>query len=331
MLSRQISRLLFITILVFVTSLTYDGTVTSSASAFGRAPSAPTNVSVSAVTETTMFVSWGPSFHNRAFSYRIRLVNRTNPAYTTLVTVSQSQTTYNARFLAMNSDYLVSVYAVDDHGSRSADSNVVSVRTLADTTPPSIPTLETLVLGPSQVRLTWVRSTDNIPNNCCSYRFIMNDAPLTQHINWTGETSVIIRHLPPGTTNTFKVTATDYTGNTSTSNSSTATTFPSTDTVAPTAPTNLHLVSDQGCAEVVLGWTESTDDVDPQSAIEYEIYVNGVLSPLAVSAGVNMDFVYGTGFPDTIFHVKAVDRTGNTSEASAPLKLSLWPCRPLGQ
>jgi len=63
-------------------------------------------------------------------------------------------------------------------------------------------------------------------------------------------------------------------------------------------------------------WNQSTDDTDPQYAIEYEIYVNGVLSPLAVGAGIDRDFVYGTAGVENTFTVKAVDRAGNTSEAS---------------
>ena len=51
-------------------------------------------------------------------------------------------------------------------------------------------------------------------------------------------------------------------------------------------------------------------------AIEYELYVNGVISPLPVSAGVDEDFVYAATSGPTTFTVKAVDRAGNTSEAS---------------
>jgi len=89
---------------------------------------------------------------------------------------------------------------------------------------------------------------------------------------------------------------------------------------------DLHLVRDDGCGEVWLGWDEATDDLDAQDQIEYEIYVNGVLSPLAVSAGVDPDFVYGTNHGDNWFLVKAVDRTGNTSVSSNPIRLFLWPC-----
>jgi hypothetical protein len=258
------------------------------------------------------------------------MTNHTNSQYSTVITLASSQTSYTARFLPQNNSYSLTVYAVDDRGNASADSNIVMVRTLADETPPTMPVLETMVLGPSQVRLSWNESTDNIPLNCCSYTFFMNGVRFTQHINWAaapaGFNAVVIRHLAPGSTNTFTVGATDYSGNTAMSNPSTATTETSTDTVAPSVPTNVRLLRDNGCAEVWLGWTQSTDDVDPQFAIEYEIYVNGVLSPLPVSAGVSEDFVYGTGFPDNTFIVKAVDRTGNTSAASAPVFVQLWPC-----
>jgi hypothetical protein len=84
----------------------------------------------------------------------------------------------------------------------------------------------------------------------------------------------------------------------------------------PSAPTNVRIVGSNGCPEFFVGWTQSTDDTDPQSLIEYEIYVNGVLSPLAVSAGVDQDFVYATDSGANTFTVKAVDQAGNTSEAS---------------
>ena len=323
MLSRQTSRCLFLTFFVFITVQLLAAIVVSAAP---RGPTAPTGLSVTGVTETTISLSWGASKHNRSFSYRVRIINQNNPAYDLLASVSQTQTSYTARSLSYNSDYSITVYAVDDRGSRSADSNTVTAHTPADDTPPSTPTLLTTVLGPSQVRLDWTRSTDNIPLNCCTYSFTMNGSPLTQNMNWQAETSLIIRHLAPGGTFTFNVRATDYAGNTAPSNSSTAITDPSTDTTPPTVPTDLHLVRDQGCAEVTIGWTQSTDDLDPQSAIEYEIYVNGVLSPLAVSAGVSEDFVYGTAFGDNVFTVRAVDRAGNSSVASAPLTVNLWPC-----
>jgi hypothetical protein len=160
----------------------------------------------------------------------------------------------------------------------------------------------------------------------------MNGSPLTQNINAAtapaGYISVILRHLPPDTTNTFTVTAIDYTGvNTSTSNVASAKTWPSVDTAPPGAPTNLHVISlDTGGGEAWLGWTQSTDDTDAPNNIEYEIYVNGVLSPLPVSAGVDFDFVYTLPGCENTFTIKAVDKTGNSSPASNAVKVKLGSC-----
>jgi hypothetical protein len=171
------------------------------------------------------------------------------------------------------------------------------------------------VRGPSQVRLTWNRVEDDT-SEFVTYRIFANGSQVTQHLNWYGETDVVLRHLTPSTTYTFTVKALDASSNASTSNAVTLMTEASSDVTPPSAPTNVRIVGSNGCPEFWVGWTQSTDDTDPQYLIEYEIYVNGVLSPLAVSAGVDNDFVYATDSGANTFTVKAVDQAGNTSEAS---------------
>lgn len=311
-------------------ALLLNGFKTSAAKGDRSAPTTPANLVITAITETTVSLSWQKSTDNSGtLSYRIRITNLSNSAYNSLASVSQSQTSYTAKYLATNSPYSFAVYAIDGSGNKSPDSNLVSATTLADTTPPTTPVLEATVIDPSEVQLTWTKPTDNT-NYCCSYSFNMNGNALTQNINWTqapsGKLSVIIRHVQPGTTNSFNVSAIDSSGIAATSNTVNPTMPPSSDTTPPEPPTNLHLVFDNSCGEVWLGWTQTIDNVDSPDAIEYEIYVNGVLSPLPVSAGIDSDFVYATAFGDNIFTVKAVDRSGNTSSASSPLKLFLWPC-----
>lgn len=297
------------------------------------APTAPTNLAVTGISETTVTLVWnGSSDNSGKFSYRVQ-INSLNSSYTTLATVAQTQTTYTANFLSPNKPYSFVVYAVDGNGNRSANSNTVGANTLADTTGPTAPVLEAIAIAPSQVQLFWTKSTDNVANNCCNYAFTMNGAALTQNINWAyssdkpDKLSVIIRHLAPGTNYNFTVAVSDWSGgNTTNSNAANATTPASNDTTPPTVPTGLNMVDTNGCAEVWLGWNEATDDIDPQDKVEYEIYVNGVLSPLPVSAGVNLDFVYGTIHGDNEFYIKAVDRSGNSSAPSKAIKLFLWPC-----
>jgi predicted phage tail protein len=295
-------------------------------------PTTPTNLVVTARTDTSISVSWnGSTDDSGRFSYKVRINNLNNSAYNSLATVSQSQTTYTAKFLPPSNNYSFSVYAVDAANNRSGDSNSVNTSTLADTTPPTTPNLEASVVAPSRVQLVWTKSTDNVANHCCSYDIMMNGSQLTEHINWAaapdGHLAAVIRRLSPATTYTFSISVRDWSGNNvTTSNVATVTTTASDDTTPPTVPGNLHLVRDDGCAEVWLGWNEATDDEDSQSEIEYEIYVGDELSPLPVSAGVDMDFVYGTEAGDNFFYIRAVDRSGNVSAPSAPIRLYLWPC-----
>ncbi|HEU4435571.1 MAG TPA: fibronectin type III domain-containing protein [Pyrinomonadaceae bacterium] len=334
MTTRHYSRLLVGTaVLVLIVGLLFTGSPASSAGKGDRsAPTTPTNLAASNITDRSVNLSWNASSDNSGkWSYRVRMINLSNST-TVLASVSQSQTAYAAKYLEPNTQYRFSVYAVDDAGNKSADSNAVNVSTPADTTPPQPPTLQAVVLGPSQVQLTWTQPSDyGIANNCCTYGINVNGSRITQHINWAaappGNQSVILRHLTRSTTYSFSVDAIEYNGtNKSTSNTVVATTQASNDFTPPSPPANVRLVQDDTCGEVWLGWVEANDETDPQSLIEYEIYVNGVLSPLPVSGGNDIDFVYATAYGDNYFEVKAVDRAGNTSSPSNTLKLWLWPC-----
>jgi hypothetical protein len=335
MTTQTLSRLIIAIITMAVaTVLLFSGPAIAAGKADKIAPTTPTNLVVTAITDNTVTLKWNPSTDNSGkFSYRVTVNKLNSPTSSLQQTVSQTQSTYTVTYLVPNNNYSFSIFAVDGSGNRSGDSNLVTANTpLSDTTPPSAPVLQATTLGPSQVQLTWTKSTDNVPNNCCSYSFSRNGSPLTQNINAAaapaGYFSVIIRHLPPDTDNAFTVTAIDFTGvNKSTSNSANAKTWPSIDTTPPSAPTNLHIISfDNGGGEAWVGWTQSTDDTDAQNNIEYEIYVNGVLSPLPVSAGIDFDFVYTLPVCTNTFTIKAVDKTGNTSPASNSVTVKLGSC-----
>jgi len=273
-------------------------------------PTTPTNLHATSVGQTSVTLAWNPSTDNSgSVTY---VVYKDGQGFT----VPQGQTTYTIDWLSPGRTYSFNVRASDKALNQSAPSNTVTVTTVRDTTPPTAPVLAGIVRGPSQVRLEWTRSTDDVTWWTLGYRVFVNGAPAAAHVNWLGERIVVLRHLTPATTYTFAVEANDFNGNTTMSNTVTLTTEASSDVTPPSAPTNARIVGSNGCPEFFVGWTQATDDTDPQSSIEYEIYVNGVLSPLAVSAGVDQDFVYATASGANTFTVKAVDQTGNTSEAS---------------
>ena len=282
-------------------------------------PTTPTDLRVTATTRTSVSLAWNPSTDRSSFSYVVRQDNRLS------FTVNQAQTSYTLTWLSPGRTYTFHVYAVDNSLNVSGNSNTVTVTTLPDLTPPTAPVLSSPNVSPSQVWLSWTESFDDIQFSFVGYSVYVNGA-LATGLNWINHREASLRHLTPATTYTFKVTARDGSGNVADSNVVSVTTLPSSDTVPPSPPTNLRVESDQGCAEVVLAWDQSTDDVDPQSAIEYEVYVNGELSPLAVVTGVGRSFVYGTVDGLNTFVVKAVDRTGNTSAPSNTATAELWTC-----
>jgi len=184
MTTQTLARLIIATAAVaLLASLLFSGRIAYAGKADKLAPTAPTNLVVTGITENTVSLKWNPSTDNSGkFSYRVK-VNSLNSSSNVLETVSQTQTTYTVQYLVPFGSYSFAVYAVDGSGNRSSDSNLVTANTPGDTIPPSAPVLQTITLGPSQVQLTWTKAVDNRPSYCCTYALSMNGSPLTQHIN----------------------------------------------------------------------------------------------------------------------------------------------------
>jgi chitodextrinase len=294
-------------------------TTTTTVALDRQAPTTPTNLRVTGVTKTSASLAWDPSTDNGSFSYVVRQDNSQS------WTVNSTQTSYTLDWLSPGRTYSFSVYAVDNQLNVSGSSNTVTATTDADLTPPSVPVLSVPNVSPSQIWLSWTESIDDLRYSFVDYRIFVNGA-LATNVNWINHREASVRHLTPSTGYTVKVVARDSAGNTAESNSVSVTTLASTDAVPPSAPTNVRVESDEGCGEVWLAWDQSTDNVDPQSALEYEIIINGVLSPLGVVTGVGRAFAYSTVNGTNRFVVQAVDRTGNTSAPSNVATAELWIC-----
>jgi hypothetical protein len=266
----------------------------------------PTNLRVATITPHSVTLAWDAAVNSGSFTYVIEA------SFGYRVGVAQTQTSYTwTRDLIPGRTYSFVMWAGDSKGRESAKSNTVTVTLPIDTTPPAAPVVSVTGTTSSTVGLAWGPVADD-DSTCCTYGVFANGAPA--NVQWTGERAVTVLRLAASTTYSFTVVAVDPSRNASAPSAAvTATTQPTSDTTGPTAPGNLSAVDVDGC-ETWLSWRKSVDDVDPQVAILYEVYVNGVFD----GAQIDIDrwITYGTQSSNT-FSVQAVDTAGNRSPLSS--------------
>ena len=278
-----------------------------------EAPTAPTEVKATEVTETTAKVTWSEATDNvGVVGYNVYL-NETK-VNDTLVTGTE----YALTELTEETEYAVRVTAVDAAENESARSEAATFTTLKkeepkDTEAPSVPTAVAAAdITQTTAKVTWDASTDNV--GVVGYNVYVNEAKV--NASPVTVTEYDLTGLTEATEYTVRVTAVDAAENESArSEAVTFTTLEAeeeTDTEAPTVPTEVK------AAEVTettakLTWNEATDNV---GVVGYNVYVN--------EAKVNEELVAGTEFALTdlteateyTVRVSAVDAAGNESARS---------------
>jgi chitodextrinase len=268
-----------------------------------KPPTTPTNLRVTGTTAYSVSLAWNPSTDNSGSFHYIICCSSTASS---TVPGTVSSFTFTAG-LESGRSYTLRIVAIDAAGNASKYSNSVTVTLPRDTVPPTTPLVSVTGVGPTHVALAWA-STDNGPN--IWYSVSNNGAPV---LIGTRATAAVIPLLEPETTYTFVVGARDFAGLSSPlSDPTTVTTPPSNpaDVTAPTTPANFY-GQNWGC-EVELTWSESTDDLDPQFVIEYQIFVNDVYDH-SLALRFTRTIVYGTMDGSNTFSIVAVDSAGNKS------------------
>jgi chitodextrinase len=274
-------------------------------------PTTPTHLQVTAVSPTSVSLSWSPSTDNSGSFFYVLYANNV-----VVANASMTATTLTHTGLNPSTTYTFRLRARDQALNWSGFSNAVTATTLSNNTPPAPPVLSASV-GPTHIRLTWNAPANGAP----PFRYwIYRDGVLL--ITWHQTNSITFYGLTPGTTHTYTVQVRTGTGVFSAhSNAVTPTTPPAdpNDHTPPTAPTNLS-VNSWGDAEFSLDWTQSTDNVTPQAFIRYDVYVDGVPSDVKFGSGFN-SINYGTQGQNNTVQVIATDEAGN---ASAPATLTFF-------
>ncbi len=228
------------------------------------------------------------------------------------IRVDPPQTTLIRTKLLPNMTHTFSVYAIDVAGNRSANSNTVSYTTPPDITPPSPqPNLTVTALFPTRVSVAWPTPVDNLSPQVWTSLFVNGDP---YFVDVLGPPEATVSNLIPGQTYGLQVTARDASGNVNAGDVLEVTTPAVADNEPPTAPTDLRVTSQSFDNEIWLTWTQSTDNLDAQSDIRYDVYLDGVRKLAGQPGGRTIVTCVSEG-PTEIF-VTAADTSGNVSDPS---------------
>jgi acid phosphatase type 7 len=183
-------------------------------------PTAPTNLTATAVSASQVNLSWSASADDVGVSgYKVYrngafLANATSTSYAD--TTTQAGTTYS-----------YAVYAYDAAGNVSPASNMATVTTpsVTDTQPPSTPSgLVATAATASQVNLAWNTATDDV--GVAGYTVYRNGAAIAT-TSGPSATTYSDTTVSPSTTYTYTVDAFDAAGNHSPQSASALVTTPS--------------------------------------------------------------------------------------------------------
>ncbi len=274
----------------------------------GQAPTVPTGLASSNITQTSFTLAWTASTDNTGVTgYE---VFRNGSSIGTPTTTSFSVTG-----LAASTAYSMTVRARDAAGNWSAQSSPLSVTTAApaDNQAPTVPAgLASSSVTTTSFNLSWSAATDNV--GVTGYEVRSG----TTSLGTVAGTSTAVTGLAPGNTYSMTVRARDAAGNWS--DWSTAlpvmTAAAGSDTTPPSVPTGLTPSSSSSSA-INLTWTPSTDNSG--QAPTYEIYDasrNVLLGTSTSVSWTHSGLDEGSLF---LYKVRAKDTSGNNSAFSASI------------
>ena len=236
-----------------------------------EAPSVPTNVSVTDVTQTGAKVTWSASTDNEGVvGYNVYVGE--GKVNDTPVTATE----YVLTGLTANTGYTVSVSAVDAAGNESAGSEAATFTTSKaeeekDTAVPSVPTnVSATDVTQTGAKVTWSASTDNV--GVAGYNVYVNEAKVNEEL--VAGTEFVLTGLTEATEYTVRVSAVDAAGNESArSDAATFTTSESEKPApeTPAAPINVK-VSEIDHTTAIVSW----DVALTRAAVKgYNVYLDG--------------------------------------------------------
>ncbi|MGW3349136.1 fibronectin type III domain-containing protein [Nonomuraea rubra] len=300
---RSLSRVLAIAAALAITGLCLPPPATATAALL-----APEAMRVTNVTATQIAFHWSQNVGGAVGTVR-------NEVYRNGVKVGGGPLlSHTSSGLVPAQTYSFHVIAYDEAGNTSPPSRTLTVTTRGPgVVPPGPANLRVTRLDPTRVDLTFDQPDDNW--DIYGYEIFDGTVSVSRTYGWFGQPTVLrgLRELAPESAHAYSVRALRQEfGASAPSNTVTVTTPRRTDLQAPSVPAGLTARRDAyACHSVRVTWTQSTDDTDPQPAIDYDIFVNGTRE--AWVRGVGSYIVFTVPMGASTIGVRAVDGSGNVS------------------
>jgi hypothetical protein len=277
-------------------------------------PSTPGDFHVTAVTTNSVSFAWTASRTGSSKNFVYVIYESTGLQFNVGTGTSATITT-----VAPGETYSFYIEAVAPPVA-SAPSPEVTVTIPAPPPPPPIipaaPVITSVSTTSASITVSWTEATPASELDG-TYLLINGESPFYFGVYEESLTEWTVFNLSPNTTYSIEVAAESKTGNITASEPINVTTPAPLNTNAPTAPTGLTGSSDGG-GEAIMSWNPSTSPNEPQSQIEYEVFVNGsheVDSDVIGQTSQVYVFPNGAGDPQSVY-VVAVDQYGNVSPPS---------------
>ncbi len=225
-----------------------------------------------------------------------------------------SSNSYAASGLIPNTIYSWTVKAIDTVSLKSDLSQIGSIRTALDSTPPSVTEfIEVTNKKDVSLTLNWDAATDD--SSIARYEIFSISGTSTLNYLLIGQSTTLsynVLNLRPGTVYRYSVRAVDIAGNKS-GHSRILRLLISDDMIPPSIPANL-LASNKTASSFTLSWDHASDNI---VVAGYEIYLNGTYLSTTIHNTLQLTKL----LPDTEYELKIVayDAYKNKSMLSEPL------------
>jgi hypothetical protein len=308
------------------------------AAADPKAPSFGGAISLSAVSATSLLVSWdaavSPSAPAEELRYSVFLATtKGGEDFNAPEGVVTGATSFALQNLKTGTEYFVVVRASDKLGHQEANTLEIHATAQVDTTPPVFAGVASAVAAPGgKVSLSWGAATDDLSGSAAITYVVYGGetAPVVDSVplaTVTGATSATVLVPKPLTPYRFVVRAQDATGNQE----------KNTHELVSTAGADGEPPDFGGCTvamgvesnQVNVGWIAAHDDITPEADVWYDVYAFATPGPHAdptaavaqKSAQGQLSVTIGNLAADTTYYFvcRARDLSGNVGGNPATL------------